>query len=138
MSNVEIDEAYRPSEDEEYMNPKQVEYFKRKLLRWKEQLLLESQKTLEYLKERQWSQADSTDRASVESETGLELRTRDRYFKLIEKIDAAIERCNKNTYGFCEETGESIGIRRLEARPIATLCIEAQEKHEKYERNHAE
>lgn len=128
--------GYRPSEDEEFMNPLQVEYFRQKLLRWRAELLNDSSDTLRSLKEESLLKPDLTDRASLETERAIELRTRDRERKLISKIDAALHRIDSGTYGFCEETDEPIGIRRLEARPIATLSIEAQERHERMERTH--
>jgi DnaK suppressor protein len=118
------------------MNPLQLEYFRQKLLRWRGDLLREAGETLNSLGEGGISEADLTDRASVETDRALELRTRDRARKLISKIDAALERIENGTYGYCEETGEPIGLRRLEARPIATLSIEAQERHERMERIH--
>src|SRR5918911_4543145 len=126
--------GYHPSDDEEFMNPLQVEYFRQKLLRWRAQLLAESTDTLQHLEERSLLKADLTDRASLETERAIELRTRARERKLISKIDAALQRIDDGTYGFCEETGEPISLRRLEARPIATLSIEAQERHERRER----
>jgi DnaK suppressor protein len=128
--------GYRPSEDEEFMNPLQVEYFRQKLLRWRAELLSDSSGTLRNLKEESLLKPDLTDRASLETERAIELRTRDRERKLISKIDAALYRIDAGTYGFCEETDEPIGIRRLDARPIATLSIEAQERHERMERTH--
>jgi DnaK suppressor protein len=128
--------GYRPTEDEEFMNPLQVEYFRQKLLRWRAELLSDSTGTLRSLKEESLLKPDLTDRASLETERAIELRTRDRERKLISKIDAALQRIDTGTYGFCEETDEPIGIRRLEARPIATLSIEAQERHERMERTH--
>jgi len=127
---------YRPSEDEEFMNPLQAEYFRQKLLRWRADLLREADDTLASLSEGGIHEADITDRASVETDRALELRTRDRARKLISKIDQALGRIEDGSYGFCEETGEPIGLRRLEARPIATLSIEAQERHERKERVH--
>ena len=127
---------YLPSEDEEFMNPRQVEYFRRKLLRWRTDLLREADGTLASLSEGGIAEADITDRASVETDRALELRTRDRARKLIGKIDQALARIENGSYGYCEETGEPIGLRRLEARPIATLSIEAQERHERMERVH--
>ena len=129
---------YRPSEDEEFMGPLQVEYFRQKLLRWRAELLADSAETLRSLQEESLLKPDLTDRASLETERAIELRTRDRERKLISKIDAALERLDSGTYGYCEETDEPIGIRRLEARPIATLSIEAQERHERMERTHRE
>jgi DnaK suppressor protein len=127
---------YRPSEDEEFMNPMQLEYFRQKLLRWRTELLAESNGTLQHLKEESLLKPDLTDRASLETERSIELRTRDRERKLISKIDAALARIEDGSYGFCEESDEPIGIRRLEARPIATLSLEAQERHERMERTH--
>src|SRR5437764_2420012 len=127
---------YRPSDDEEFMSPKQLEYFRQKLLRWRADLLADSTGTLRYLKEESLLKPDLTDRASLETERAIELRTRDRERKLISKIDSALQRIDTGTYGFCEETDQPIGIRRLEARPIATLSIEAQERHERMERTY--
>jgi DnaK suppressor protein len=129
---------YRPSDGEEFMSPLQLEYFRQKLLRWRLELLEESSETLIHLKEESLSEPDITDRASLETERALELRTRDRERKLIAKIDAALERIQDGTYGYCEETDEPISLRRLEARPIATLSLEAQERHERMERTHRE
>jgi DnaK suppressor protein len=128
--------GYRPTDDEEFMNPLQMEYFRQKLLRWRAELLTDSSGTLRNLKEESLLKPDLTDRASLETERAIELRTRDRERKLISKIDAALHRIDSGTYGYCEETDEPIGIRRLEARPIATLSIEAQERHERMERTH--
>jgi DnaK suppressor protein len=133
---ITLPHDYRPSEDEEFMNPLQVEYFRRKLLRWQDDLLKEANGTLASLSEGGIMEADITDRASVETDRALELRTRDRARKLISKIDQALQRVENGTYGYCEDTGEPIGLRRLEARPIATLSIEAQERHERMERVH--
>jgi DnaK suppressor protein len=127
---------YRPSDDEEFMNPLQLEYFRQMLHRWRSELLAESSETLSHLKEESLSEPDFTDRASLETERGVELRTRERERKLISKIDEALMRIDDGSYGFCEETDEPIGIRRLEARPIATLSVEAQERHEFMERTH--
>jgi DnaK suppressor protein len=127
---------YRPSDDEEFMSPLQVEYFRQKLLLWRADLLAETSDTLQHLKEESLLKPDLTDRASLEAERAIELRTRARERKLISKIDAALDRIDHGTYGYCEETDEPIGIRRLEARPIATLSIEAQERHERMERTH--
>jgi DnaK suppressor protein len=128
--------GYRPSEDEEFMNPVQREYFRQKLLRWRAELLAESNATLQQLKEESLAEADIADRATLETDRYTELRTRDRERKLISKIDAALMRIDDGSYGYCEETAEPIGIRRLEARPIATLSLEAQERHERMERTH--
>lgn len=127
---------YRPSADEEFMNPVQVEYFRIKLLRWRADLLKEADGTLASLSEGGIHEADITDRATVETDRALELRTRDRARKLIAKIGLALLRIENSSYGFCEETGEPIGLKRLEARPIATLSIEAQERHERMEKVH--
>ncbi len=127
---------YRPDETEEFMEPRQAEYFRQKLLRWRNDLLRDADGTLASLSEGGIHEADITDRASVETDRALELRTRDRARKLISKIDQALQRIEAGTYGFCEDTGEPIGLRRLEARPIATLSIEAQERHERMERVH--
>ncbi|MFN7001240.1 RNA polymerase-binding protein DksA [Elioraea tepidiphila] len=133
---VTLPPDYRPSDDEEFMNPLQVEYFRRKLLRWRTELLKEADDTLTSLQNGGLQEPDLTDRASAETDRALELRTRDRARKLIGKIDAALERIESGTYGYCEETGEPISLRRLEARPIATLSIEAQERHERMEKTH--
>jgi DnaK suppressor protein len=127
---------YRPSEGEEFMNSLQLEYFRQKLLRWRAELLAESSETLQHLKEESLAEPDLTDRASLETERAIELRTRDRERKLISKIDAALMRIEDGSYGYCEETDEPISLRRLEARPIATLSLEAQERHERMERTH--
>ena len=127
---------YRPSEDEEFMNSLQVEYFRQKLLRWRADLLKEADGTLESLSQGGIHEADITDRASVETDRALELRTRDRARKLISKINQALLRIEGGSYGYCEETSEPIGLKRLEASPIATLSIEAQERHERMERVH--
>ncbi|MBV8097399.1 MAG: RNA polymerase-binding protein DksA [Acetobacteraceae bacterium] len=127
---------YRPSENEEFMNPVQVEFFRQRLYRWRADLLREADGTLASLSEGGINEPDVTDRASVETDRALELRTRDRARKLISKIDQALLRLENGTYGYCEETGEPIGVRRLEARPIATLSLEAQERHERMERVH--
>ena len=135
-AKVVLKENYKPSEKEEYMCAEQIEYFKQKLLTWKAELSRELSETLEHLKEENWQESDLADRATVETDAGLELRTRDRYRKLVNKIDQALDRIRRGEYGYCEETGEEIGIKRLEARPIATLTIEAQERHERDERTH--
>jgi DnaK suppressor protein len=138
LAQAKLPVGYLPSAKEEYMNPMQVEYFRQKLLAWKEELYVESHETVEHLREEKDAEPDINDRATVELETAFELRTRDRYRKLIEKIDGALRRIEQGAYGYCEETGEPIGLKRLEARPIATLCIEAQERHESFERQHNE
>ncbi|MBD8064281.1 RNA polymerase-binding protein DksA [Devosia sp. PTR5] len=133
MSSVEVTD-YRPSEDEPFMNPRQREYFRNKLLTWKDEILRESRVTLENLQEENQNHPDMADRASSESDRSLELRTRDRQRKLISKIDAALKRIDDGTYGYCEETGDPIGVARLDARPTATLSLEAQELHERREK----
>jgi DnaK suppressor protein len=134
----EIDGGYKPSEDEVFMNDRQKEYFRRKLLAWKDEILRESQETLTALQSENESRPDLADRASFETDRSIELRARDRQRKLIAKIDAALERISDGSYGFCEETGEPIGLKRLDARPIATLSVEAQERHERRERTYRE
>lgn len=134
--NVQLKPSYRPTENEQFMNPRMREYFRRKLLAWKDDILKESAETLKHLQEDTTPEPDIADRATTETDRALELRTRDRQRKLIAKIDAALKRIEDNTYGYCEETGEPISIKRLEARPIATLSIEAQERHERRERTH--
>jgi DnaK suppressor protein len=133
---VKLPKDYRPSEDEEFMNPVMREYFRQKLLQWKSDLQRESGETLQHLQEVSLQEPDIADRASLETDRSLELRTRDRERKLISKIDAALRRIEDESYGYCEETGEPISLRRLEARPIATLSIESQERHERMERTH--
>jgi DnaK suppressor protein len=136
-SSVKLkDPDYRPSEDEPFMNERQLDYFKRKLLDWKEDILRESRETVSHLQTETENHPDLADRASSETDRALELRTRDRQRKLISKIDAALRRIEEREYGYCEETGEPIGLARLEARPIATLGLEAQERHERRERVH--
>ena len=135
---IDLPENYRPNESEEYMNDMQLEFFRRKLIGWRNELLSESRQTIDHLKEENWQEPDLNDRASLETDTNLELRTRDRYRKLLDKIDSALDKVDSGEYGFCEETGDEIGIKRLEARPIATLTIEAQERHENYERLHSD
>ena len=134
MSSVAEVVEYRPSDDEPFMNPRQREYFRAKLNTWKDDILRESRETLENLQEESQNHPDMADRASSESDRSLELRTRDRQRKLISKIDAALKRLDDGTYGYCEETGDPIGIARLDARPIATLSLEAQEMHERREK----
>ncbi|MEQ1769452.1 MAG: RNA polymerase-binding protein DksA [Devosia sp.] len=132
-SSVQMAE-YRPSDKEPFMNPRQRDYFRRKLETWREDILRESRETLDNLQEESQNHPDMADRASSESDRALELRTRDRQRKLISKIDAALKRLEDGTYGYCEETGDPIGIARLDARPIATLSLEAQEVHERREK----
>ena len=133
---MRLPKNYHPSEDEIFMSPRMKEYFRRKLLRWKEDLLQESTETLQSLQDGGLAEPDLADRASAETERSLELRTRDRERKLIAKIDSALRRIEDGSYGYCEETAEPISLRRLEARPIATLSLEAQERHERMERTH--
>ncbi len=123
-------DGYQPTDDEPFMNARQLDYFRQKLLDWRASILKDSHQTLQHLQTNNEREADIADRASTESDRALELRTRDRQRKLIGKIDAALRRIEDGSYGFCEETGEPINLRRLEARPIATLSIEAQERHE--------
>ncbi len=134
--DVELPEGYKPSPDEKFMNEKQTQYFRKKLLDWKEEILRESKETLNHLQEDSQKEPDIADRASSETDWSIELRTRDRQRKLITKIDAAIERIEKGEYGYCEVTGEPINLERLDARPIAMMTLEAQEEHEKYEKVH--
>jgi len=131
-----VDEGYRPTEDEPFMNQRQQEYFRKKLLDWRSDILREAKFTLDQLAESERNHPDLADRATSEADHSIELRARDRQRKLIAKIDAALARIEDGSYGYCEETGEPIGVRRLEARPIATLSIEAQERHERRERVH--
>ena len=134
LKRAKVNPSYQPNEDEPFMSAKQKAYFKNKLLDWREELLQETIQTLASLQENSNAAPDLTDRATVESERSLELRTRDRERKLVSKIDQALLRIEDGTYGFCEETDEPIGLKRLEARPIATLSLEAQERHERRER----
>ena len=129
---------YRPTDREPFMNDRQREYFRLKLLDWREDILKEAKETLQHLQDDNQNHPDLADRASSETDRAIELRARDRQRKLIAKIDAALQRIEDGTYGFCEETGEPISIKRLEARPIATLSIEAQERHERRERVYRE
>jgi len=138
MSKIILPKGYKPSNNHEYMNSEHLEYFKQKLIDWKFSLLEESQETLVHLREENWNEPDPNDRASVETDASIELRTRDRYRKLLGKIEDAIMRIEQNEYGYCVDTGEPIGLKRLEARPIAVLCIEAQERHEKYEKQYVD
>jgi DnaK suppressor protein len=131
---IKAEEGYRPDDQEPFMNERQRDYFRRKLMIWKNEILREAQETLVALQTESENHPDLADRASSETDRAIELRARDRQRKLIAKIDAAIARINEGTYGYCEETGEPISIRRLEARPIATLSLEAQERHERNER----
>ncbi len=134
--NITLAPDYKPSKKEEFMNPHMTEYFRQKLLAWRGELLSESNETLLHLQEGGIQEPDISDRASIEADRALELRTRDRARKLIAKIDEAMERIEHGAYGYCEETSEPISLSRLEARPIATLSIEAQERHERMEKTH--
>lgn len=137
-SGIVLPDGYRPREDEPFMNPKQRAYFKAKLQTWKDDIIKQTRETLEGLHEDSTQHADLADRATSETDRALELRARDRQRKLVAKIDAALSRIEDGSYGYCEETGEPIGLRRLDARPIATLSVEAQERHEKRERIYRE
>ncbi|MCK4939121.1 MAG: RNA polymerase-binding protein DksA [Rhodospirillaceae bacterium] len=134
--NVTLPPDYKPSDKEEFMNSTMREYFRRRLDEWKVELLNESSETIQHLQESSMLEPDIADRASLETEHALELRTRDRARKLISKIDEALERLDDGSFGFCEDTHEPISVRRLEARPIATLSIDAQERHERMEKTH--
>ncbi len=134
MNDVTLPPNYSPSEKEPFMNPRQQEFFRRKLLSWKEEILKEAQETILHLQTENTPEPDIADRASTETERSIELRARDRQRKLVAKIDAALRRIEEGNYGYCDETGEPITLRRLEARPIATLSIEAQERHERREK----
>jgi DnaK suppressor protein len=138
MSIPTLPPDYRPSDSEPFMNPVMREYFRQRLLRWRAELLQDSTETLQHLQEDNVSEADLADRASTETDRSIELRTRDRERKLIQKIDEALRRIEDNSYGYCEDTDEPISIKRLEARPIATLSLEAQERHERLERTQRE
>ncbi|MEO0913150.1 MAG: RNA polymerase-binding protein DksA [Pseudomonadota bacterium] len=131
-----FDSDYRPAEDEPFMNERQLEYFRQKLLTWKASILEESGNTIKDMQEGTRNIPDVTDRASEETDRALELRTRDRQRKVVSKIDAALRRIEDGSYGYCEDTGEPISLKRLDARPIATLSLEAQERHERKERVH--
>lgn len=138
MAVEQFEGGYTPTEDETFMNERQREYFRRKLIAWKEEILRESQETLVVLQNENENHPDLADRASFETDRSIELRARDRQRKLIAKIDAALARLDDGTYGYCEETGEPISLKRLDARPIATLSVEAQERHERRERTYRE
>jgi DnaK suppressor protein len=135
-SEVFLPEDYRPAEDEPFMNDRQLEYFRRKLITWKLELLEQSAETIDNLQESARNVPDLADRASEETDRALELRTRDRQRKLVSKIDAALRRIDNGEYGYCEMTGEPISLKRLDARPIAVMTLEAQEKHERREKVH--
>ena len=139
MANrVKLPKGYKPTKREKYMNPKQLEYFRQKLLEWRQSLLDESQQTIDQMRDAARDVSDEAERASRETEISFELRTRDRYRKLLTKIDQALRRIDDESYGYCDETGEPIGLERLEARPIATLSIEAQERREQLERQYSD
>jgi DnaK suppressor protein len=135
-SETFLPEDYRPAEDEPFMNARQLEYFRRKLWQWKEDILADSRDTIEGLQDGARNIPDVTDRASEETDRALELRTRDRQRKLVAKIDAALRRIETGEYGYCEKTGDPISLKRLDARPIATMTLEAQERHERREKVH--
>ncbi|MEM5474840.1 RNA polymerase-binding protein DksA [Pacificibacter sp. AS14] len=135
-AELAMPDDYRPSVDEPFMNERQLAYFRRKLQNWKAELLDESRNTLEGLQDGTRSIPDIADRASEETDRALELRTRDRQRKLVTKIDAALRRIESDEFGYCEETGEPISLKRLDARPIATMSLEAQERHERREKVH--
>ncbi len=135
---VKLPKKYKPTKREKYMNPKQLEYFRQKLLDWRQSLLDESQQTIDQMRDAARDVSDEAERASRETEISFELRTRDRYRKLLSKIDQALRRIDDESYGYCDETGEPIGLERLEARPIATLSIEAQERREQLERQYSD
>ena len=135
-NEIKLPEGYQPSQDEEFMNPLQVEYFRRKLEAWKQDILRESAETLQNLQQDNLREPDIADRASSETDWSVELRTRDRQRKLVSKIDSALRRIREGEYGYCEVTGEPISLRRLDARPSATMTIEAQEAHERAEKVH--
>jgi DnaK suppressor protein len=139
MANrIKLPKNYKPTKREKYMNPKQLEYFRLKLLEWRQSLLEESQQTIDQMRDAARDVSDEAERASRETEISFELRTRDRYRKLLTKIDQALRRIEDESYGYCDETGEPIGLDRLEARPIATLSIEAQERREQLERQYSD
>lgn len=138
LDSVEIPSSYKPTEDEEYMCDMHLAYFKQKLSSWKNELQSELGSAVQSLKNKTCNESDINDRATTELDISFEIRQKERALKLIEKINDALERINKKEYGFCAETGVPIGLKRLAARPIATLCIEAQERHEKFEKNHNE
>lgn len=134
IDSLDLPPDYRPSANEPFMNPRQLEFFRQKLLRWKEEILKEAKETLQTLQSESLREPDVTDRASSETDWSIELRTRDRQRKLTSKIDAALRRIDDGEYGYCEVTGEPISLQRLEARPIATMTLEAQERHERAEK----
>ncbi len=135
-SEIKLETDYHPSDDEEFMNDKQQEYFRQKLLTWKHDILEESRETIHHMQEETRNIPDVADRASEETDRALELRTRDRERKVVSKIDSALRRLDEGSYGYCDETGEPISLKRLDARPIATYSLEAQERHERKEKVH--
>ena len=135
-SPIVLPEGYVPSDKEEFMNPMQIEYFRQKLLTWRQELLSDATDTLNTLSEENFQMPDITDRAQLESDASLHLRTRDRERKLLSKIESALRRIEDGSYGYCEETDEPISLKRLEARPIASLSLDAQERHERMEKTH--
>lgn len=135
-SPIVLPEGYMPSDKEDFMNPMQVEYFRQKLLKWRQELLSDANDTLNTLSEENFQLPDITDRAQMESDASLQLRTRDRERKLLSKIESALRRIEDGSYGYCEETDEPISLKRLEARPIASLSLDAQERHERMEKSH--
>jgi DnaK suppressor protein len=135
-AEVFLDDDYRPADDEPFMNERQTEYFRRKLNNWKSELMVDSRDTVAGMKDQTRNIPDVADRASEETDRSLELRTRDRQRKLVSKIDAALRRIDEGEYGYCEKTGEPISLKRLDARPIATMSLEAQERHERREKVH--
>ena len=137
-AEVFLPDDYRPAENEPFMNDRQLEYFRRKLIVWKQELMSQSAETIEGLQESGRNVPDIADRASEETDRALELRTRDRQRKLVSKIDAALRRIDNSEFGYCEVSGEPISLKRLDARPIAVMTLEAQEKHERRERVHRE
>ena len=136
MPEVKLPNNYRPSEKEKFMSPRQREFFRRRLSGWRDEIMRDAQDTIQSLQEDEGQAPDIADRATTESERSIELRTRDRQRKLVGKIDAALGRIEEGSYGYCDDTGEPISLKRLEARPIATLSVEAQERHERRERVH--
>lgn len=135
---TKLEEGYKPSTDEKYMSDKQLQYFKEKLIKWRDDLIREARVAIDQLREVNLNEPDTIDKASAEFDTAAMLRAKERSQNLITKIEHALKRIEDKTYGYCEETGEPIGLARLEARPVATLCIDAQERHERHERTHTE
>lgn len=138
ITEIKLPKGYKPSSKEDFMNSKQLAYFKKRLLDWKDEILRDARETLDHLQSGGIQEADIADRAATETDWSLELRTRDRQRKLVAKIDAAVERIEEGGYGYCEVSGDPISLKRLDARPIATMTLEAQEAHERMERIHRE